>query len=67
MTNKEWVRLHSMLCDAQRAFTDLDNFQASEYADNVDSELDAYAECISSLRLVVDKLEELVKEKEKVE
>ena len=67
MTNKEWLRLNNMVIDANKAFKDLDDFHGSEYADNVDSELDAYAECVSSLRMVIDKLEELVREKEKVE
>jgi len=67
VTNKEWVRLHNMACEADRAFNDLYNFQGSDLADDVNAELDAYSECVSSLRMVIDKLEELVKEKEKIE
>lgn len=67
MTNKEWVMLHGMVCDANRAFNDLANFQGSDLADDVDAELDAYDECVNSLKMVIDKLEELVKEKEKIE
>ena len=67
MTNREWIRLHCMLCDAQKAIKDLDDFQSVDSISDAETELDAYAECVSNLRVVVEKLEELVKEKEKVE
>lgn len=67
MTNKEWIKLHTMLVDAQEALNDLDKFHGSDLADNVDAELDAYAACVSCLGSVINRLEDLVKEKENVE
>lgn len=67
MTNKEWVRLHTMVVDAQNAFKDLEEFHGSDMADNVEAELDAFSECVNTLKMIVEKLNELVKEKEKVE
>lgn len=64
MTNKEWASLYNMVCDAHRAFKDLDDFQKSYKACDVDLELDSYAECVNSLRAIIYKLEEMVKEKE---
>lgn len=67
MTNHEWVRLNNMVVDAQNAFKDLNDFHGSDMADNINSELDAYTECVNSLKLIIEKLDIMVKEKERVE
>ena len=64
LTNKDWAKLYNMVCDAQRAFNDLDEFQRSDNACDVDLELNAYAERVSSLRGIIYNLEELVRERE---